>query len=87
MDPVTLMSSINPPVPDHPETAPEPRLKGELLEPPLLPPPPPPPPGPGIYLNGTIIDQNGSYIPCLLKLPNPGGTLGFSAIDNTFYVV
>jgi len=70
---------------DVPEIAPAPRLK--TTNPVPLVPPPPPAPGPGVYLNGTIIDQNGAYIPCLLKLPNPGGTLGFSAIDNTFYVV
>lgn len=70
---------------DSPETAPAPRLK--TTNPIPLVPPPPPPPAPGVYLNGTIIDQNGTYIPCLLKLPNPGGDLGFSAIDNTFYVV
>lgn len=82
-DPLVILDS-------PPETAPEPRPKRTDNDPvPVipLPPPPPPLPGPGIYLNGTIIDQNGGYIPCLLKLPNPGGTLGFSAIDNAFYVV
>lgn len=64
-----------------------PERSRKTVEPVPVVPPPPPPPGPGVYLNGTIIDQNGVYIPCLFKLPATGGPLGYSAIDNTFYIV